>query len=72
MKNCLPFITLLLLSFAAIALDITIEGVEWMRNAASKTYSARFTVSWNNSWRHDRGARSLAYGSRFVRAAASK
>lgn len=53
MKN-IAITMLLLLSLAANATDITIEGVEWMRNAASKNYSARFTVSWNNSWRTDR------------------
>jgi formylglycine-generating enzyme required for sulfatase activity len=53
MKNC-SAILLLLLPIFVVASDITIEGVEWMRNDATKTYSARFTVSWNNSWRNDR------------------
>lgn len=54
MKNCFALIPLLIFSLAANASDITIEGVEWMRNAASRTYTARFTVAWNNSWRNDR------------------
>jgi formylglycine-generating enzyme required for sulfatase activity len=53
MKICFA-ITLLLFSAAAFASDITVEGVEWMRNAATKTYAARFTIAWNNSWRNDR------------------
>lgn len=54
MKICLPVISLLLLSLVSNASDITVEGIEWMRNAATKTYAARFIVAWNNSWRNDR------------------
>lgn len=48
---------LLLAAFACLtasASDISITGIEWVRDAHSKTYSVRFCISWNNAWNNAR------------------
>ena len=35
------------------ASDLKIEGIEWSSNGKD-VYKAKFTITWNNSWRNDR------------------
>lgn len=39
---------------ASFASDITIAGVEWLRDQRRGEYSVKFTVSWNNAWNNPR------------------
>jgi formylglycine-generating enzyme required for sulfatase activity len=44
----------LITSFCLQASDLSIEGVEWVRDNAYNQYKVKFTLSWNNSWNSSR------------------
>ncbi|HYF32438.1 MAG TPA: SUMF1/EgtB/PvdO family nonheme iron enzyme [Chitinophagaceae bacterium] len=53
---CRTFLLLLLLQLSSvvIASDISVTGIEWLRDPRAGEYGVKFTVSWNNSWNNSR------------------
>ncbi len=52
--SLLAVITSLLIPFHTKASDLSIEGVEWIRDNAYHHYKVKFTLTWNNSWNNNR------------------
>ncbi|MBC7828527.1 MAG: SUMF1/EgtB/PvdO family nonheme iron enzyme [Chitinophagaceae bacterium] len=57
MRYLLATVTIVLCLFCPSivkASDLSIEGVEWIRDNAYNHYKVKFTLSWNNSWNNTR------------------
>src|SRR5688572_27904859 len=54
LPTALTTIYCLIASLYLQASDLSIEGVEWVRDNLYNQYKVKFTLSWNNSWNNTR------------------